>query len=193
MPLAVSEMLISMEDYRLVLEKRAADYAMIDPTWVGGISQTLKITDLAQACNLPVMMHDCTGPVTLLAGVHVGIAWANVAWQETVRRNMRVVYPELITHNPRIETGRVWAPDAPGFGVDPGDLCGLIALLSSESGSGICGQSIVVDGGLLHPLASPGFQLELRNSSSTLSSPVTNGSTTGRVSAVPVRLTSRCT
>lgn len=40
----------------------------------------------------------------------------------------------------------------------PDDLCGLIGLLLSESGSGICGQSIVVDGGLLHPLASPGFQ-----------------------------------
>lgn len=40
----------------------------------------------------------------------------------------------------------------------PSDLSGLIGLLLSESGSGICGQSIVVDGGLLHPLASPGFQ-----------------------------------
>jgi len=118
LPLAVSEMLISMEDYRLVLEKRAADYVMIDPTWVGGISQTLKITDLAQAYNLPVMMHDCTGPLTLLAGVHVGIARANVAWQETVRRNMRVVYPELVTRNPRIENGRIWAPDAAGIGVE---------------------------------------------------------------------------
>lgn len=78
----------------------------------------MKITDLAQAYNLPVMMHDCTGPLTLLAGVHVGIARANVAWQETVRRNMRVVYPELVTRNPRIENGRIWAPDAPGIGVE---------------------------------------------------------------------------
>jgi len=118
LPLAVSEMLISMEDYRLILEKRAADYVMIGPTWVGGISQTLKITDLAQAYNLPVMTYDCTRPLTLLAGVHVGIARANVAWQETVRRNMRVVYSELITRNPRFENGRIWPPDAPRIGVE---------------------------------------------------------------------------
>jgi len=118
LPLAVSEMLISMEDYRLTLEKRAADYIMIDPTWVGGISQTLKITDLAQAYNVPIMMHDCTGPLTLLAGVHVGMARANVAWQETVRRNLRETYPKLITHNPQVEQGRIFASDAPGIGTE---------------------------------------------------------------------------
>jgi len=115
-PLAVSEMMISAEDYRLVLEKRAADYIMIDPTWVGGISQTLKITDSAQNYNIPVMMHDCTGPLTLLAGVHVGVARANVAWQETVRSNLRVSYPQLVSDFPEVKDGRMLAPTAPGIG-----------------------------------------------------------------------------
>lgn len=118
LPLAVSEMMIGMEDYRLVLEKRAADYVMIDPTWVGGISQTLRITDLAQAYNLPVMMHDCTGPFTLLAGIHVGIARANVAWQETVRRNLRVTYPEIVTVPIKTAEGRCAAPSLPGIGTE---------------------------------------------------------------------------
>lgn len=116
LPLAVSEMLISTEDYRLVLQKQAADYIMIDPTWVGGISQTLKLTDLAQAYNVPVMMHDCTGPLTLLAGVHVGVARANVAWQETVRMLLRISYPELVTAVPAVVGGRIVAPAGPGLG-----------------------------------------------------------------------------
>jgi galactonate dehydratase len=116
LPLAVSEMLISAEDYRLVLQKQAADYVMIDPTWVGGISQTLKITDFAQSYNVPVMMHDCTGPLTLLAGVHVGVARANVAWQETVRMLLRISYPELVTHVPEVKAGRIAAPAGPGLG-----------------------------------------------------------------------------
>ena len=118
LPLAVSEMLIGIEDYRLVLEKRAADYIMIDPTWVGGISQTLRIADLAQCYNIPVMMHDCTGPLTLLAGVHVGVARANVAWQETVRSHLRIRYPELVTHIPPVRNGRILPPEAPGLGAD---------------------------------------------------------------------------
>lgn len=117
-PIAVSEMMIGAEDYRLVLEKRAADYIMIDPTWVGGISQTLKITDMAQAYNLPVMMHDCTGPLTLLAGIHVGIARGNVAWQETVRRNLRVTYPEMITDLIEVKNGRCLVPQKSGIGTE---------------------------------------------------------------------------
>lgn len=116
LPLAVSEMLISSEDYRLVLQKQAADYIMIDPTWVGGISQTLRITDFAQAYNVPVMMHDCTGPLTLLAGIHVGVARANVAWQETVRMLLRITYPELVTAVPAVAQGRIAAPEGPGLG-----------------------------------------------------------------------------
>lgn len=116
LPLAVSEMLTSPEDYRLVLEKRAADYVMIDPTWVGGISPTLRLTDQAQSYNLPVIMHDCTGPLTLLAGIHVGVARANVAWQETVRMLLRITYPELVTHVPAVTAGRIAAPTGPGLG-----------------------------------------------------------------------------
>jgi galactonate dehydratase len=118
LPLAVSEMLIGMEDYRLLLEKRAADYVMVDPTWVGGVSQTLKIADLAQAYNLPVMMHDCTGPLTMLAGIHVGVARANVAWQETVRRNLYDVYPRLVDASFAVTSGRMDAPEKPGLGAD---------------------------------------------------------------------------
>src|SRR5262245_44331817 len=47
-PIAVSEMLISPQDYQQVLEQRACDYVMIDPTWVGGIGQTRRIAELAQ-------------------------------------------------------------------------------------------------------------------------------------------------
>lgn len=118
LPLAVSEMMIGAEDYRLVLEKRAADYIMIDPTWVGGISQTLKITDMAQHYNVPVIMHDCTGPLTLLAGIHVGIARANVAWQETLRSHLRVRYPQIVTALPEIRDGRILPPQGAGLGTE---------------------------------------------------------------------------
>lgn len=37
----------------------------------------------------------------------------------------------------------------------PGDLLGIISLLLSQAGSGITGQGITVDGGLLHALADP--------------------------------------
>jgi len=42
--------------------------------------------------------------------------------------------------------------------LEPGDLLGPLCLLLSNAGSGISGACIPVDGGLMHPLASPSIQ-----------------------------------
>jgi len=115
-PVAVSEMLSTREEYRLVLERRAADYMMIDPTWVGGISETRRIAELAQAYNIPATMHDCTGPLTLFAGIHVATAVPNVVFQESVRAHIRTFYSSLIETNVVIEEGFAVPPEAPGLG-----------------------------------------------------------------------------
>lgn len=116
-PMAVSEMFSGPDDYAIALRERCADYVMIDPTWVGGISQTLRITHLAQFSNVPVVYHDCTGPFTLMAGVQSGIASSNVAWQETVRAHLRIVYPKLIEGTFEVVAGRIHAPTESGLGI----------------------------------------------------------------------------
>ncbi|WP_341837513.1 mandelate racemase/muconate lactonizing enzyme family protein [Chitinophaga pollutisoli] len=115
-PIAVSEMLTVRDDYRQILEKGGADYIMIDPTWVGGISETRRITEMAIPYNIPVTMHDCTGPLTLLAGVQVGIANHNVVFQESVRAHLRVAYKQLIDTDVVVEQGGIAAPTRPGIG-----------------------------------------------------------------------------
>ena len=116
-PIAVSEMLVSREEYRLILQRHAADYSMIDPTWVGGISETRRAAELAQAFNIPALMHDCTGPLTLFAGLHVSAACANVTYQETVRAHIRTLYPLLIDEPPTVKGGQIALPTRPGLGV----------------------------------------------------------------------------
>jgi len=117
MPISVSEMLLSRPDFARLLEARGADYVMIDPTWVGGISETARMANLAQAYNIPVTMHDCTGPLTLYAGVHVNGANAACCYQETVRAQIRTLYQELIDELPQIEDGYMALPTRPGIGV----------------------------------------------------------------------------
>ena len=117
MPISASEMLLSRPDYAEVLERRAADYLMVDPTWVGGISEGKRIADLAQAYNIPVSMHDCTGPLTLFAGLHLNAALPNCILQETVRAHIHTVYGELIDEVPRIMNGCLELPQRPGLGV----------------------------------------------------------------------------
>ncbi|HHZ89709.1 TPA: mandelate racemase/muconate lactonizing enzyme family protein, partial [Candidatus Poribacteria bacterium] len=117
MPISVSEMLLSRADYNSVLMNQAADYVMIDPTWVGGISETARIAHLAETYNVPVSMHDCTGPLTLFAGLHVGAAVANCCYQETVRAQIQTVYKDLIDVEVEIDGGFIGLPQGPGLGV----------------------------------------------------------------------------
>ena len=117
MPVSASEMLLSRADYNTVLIKQAADYVMIDPTWVGGISETTRIAQLAQTYNVPVSMHDCTGPLTLFAGLHVGAAVPNCCYQETVRAQIQTVYRELIDTEVKISGGYIDLPKGSGLGV----------------------------------------------------------------------------
>jgi len=115
-PVAVSEMLVTIDAYRRVLEAGAADMIMIDPTWVGGISGTRRIAELAQAYNVPTLMHDCTGPMTLLAGLHIAGSNTGVAHQETVRAHLATLYPHLIDTALRVESGHLELPVQPGIG-----------------------------------------------------------------------------
>ncbi|MEZ6091275.1 MAG: mandelate racemase/muconate lactonizing enzyme family protein [Pirellulaceae bacterium] len=116
LPIAASEMLLGRGNYLSVLQAGAADYVMIDPTWAGGISESRRIIDMAQTFNVPATMHDCTGPMTLFAGLHLSVASANVVLQETVRAHIRTFYDRLIDRQPVIERGFLLAPTDPGLG-----------------------------------------------------------------------------
>jgi len=115
-PVAVSEMFSSIEEFRLLAEKRGTDYVMIDPTWVGGISQTVRIARMAEAYNIPVLMHDCTGPLTLLAGLQVATSLSNVLYQETIRAHIRTFYKDLIDEPIIVQSGSIAPPLRPGLG-----------------------------------------------------------------------------
>jgi len=115
-PVAVSEMLMTAEQYHHALRLQAADYVMIDPTWVGGITATRRIADLAQLFNVPVLMHDCTGPLTFLSGVHVAASTTAVVFQETVRAHVATLYPMLIEENVHVTHGNAELPCGNGLG-----------------------------------------------------------------------------
>jgi galactonate dehydratase len=115
-PVIGSEMLVTRYQYRHLMERRAADIVMIDPTWVGGITESRKVITLAESFGLPVSMHDCTGPFTLMAGVHLALSAPNAIYQESVRAYIRTWYSELVPHSVEIVQGRILPPTAPGIG-----------------------------------------------------------------------------
>jgi galactonate dehydratase len=115
-PILASEYLATRYEFKPLLEKQAVDIVMIDPTWAGGITECKKICAIAEAYKRPVAMHDCTGPFTLYAGIHLAINATNAVYQETVRAYLRVNYPDLVTELPAIAQGHIQAPMKPGLG-----------------------------------------------------------------------------
>lgn len=118
MPISASEMFLSRADYLDALIQQAADYIMVDPTWVGGISESVRLAHIAQGFNIPSTMHDCTGPLTVFAGVHVNASVAGCCFQETVRAHINTFYKDLIDEGPIIKDGHVLLPEGPGLGVN---------------------------------------------------------------------------
>ncbi len=117
LPVSVSEMLLGRREILPILQAQAADYVMIDPTWSGGISESRRMVDLAQSFNVPVTIHDCTGPITLFAGLHLAAASTNVVFQESVRAHIRTFYNQLVDRLPDITNGTAALPGGAGLGV----------------------------------------------------------------------------
>jgi galactonate dehydratase len=115
-PIIASELLITRYQYRPLLERRAADIIMIDPTWAGGITESRKIVTLAESFGLPVALHDCTGPFTLLAGLHLALSAPNAIYQEHVRAYIRTWYTELVPESVTVVDGHILPTTGPGIG-----------------------------------------------------------------------------
>ena len=60
--------------------------------------------------------HDCTGPVVLIASVHLSLNAPNALIQETVRAFYTGWYKELVTDLPDISNGFVHPMTGPGLG-----------------------------------------------------------------------------
>jgi L-alanine-DL-glutamate epimerase-like enolase superfamily enzyme len=116
-PTCASETVATRWAFREMLERHAVSIVMLDVAWVGGLSEARKIATMAEAHHLPFAPHDCTGPVTLMASVHLCMHGPNALIQETVRAFNHGWYPRLVTTLPRIENGYVYAPEAAGLGM----------------------------------------------------------------------------
>jgi len=111
-----SETLGGLRPFRDLLAGDALDVVMLDLAWCGGFTEGRKIAALAQAYNRPLAPHDCTGPVTLMAGLHMALHAPTAIYQEVVRATLATWYQDILTDLPVIDGGMAQAPVAPGLG-----------------------------------------------------------------------------
>lgn len=115
-PICGSETLGGMVPFRDLLAADALDMVMLDLAWCGGFTEGRKIAALAEAYAKPLAPHDCTGPVTLMAGLHLALHAPTAIFQEVVRATLSSWYRDLVTELPVVRNGMVLAPQGNGLG-----------------------------------------------------------------------------
>ena len=115
-PVCASETLATRHAFRELLAKQAVDYVMLDLGWCGGLSEAKHIAGMAEAALRPIAPHDCTGPVVLIASLHLALNAPNAVFQEVVRAYYTGFYKELVTELPRIENGEAYPMTGAGLG-----------------------------------------------------------------------------
>jgi L-alanine-DL-glutamate epimerase-like enolase superfamily enzyme len=102
--------------YRHAFALGAIDVAHFDIGWIGGVTEGKKIAALAETFDRPIAPHDCTGPVQLVANLHLALSTPNTLILETVRAYTRGFYQALVTDLPEMEGGFAYPMGAPGLG-----------------------------------------------------------------------------
>ncbi len=113
---AASETLSTRWGFRDALEKNATSLAIFDIIWSGGLTEGKKIATLAETYEIPVAPHNCGGPLTMAASVHMSLNATNTLVQEMVRAFYFGWHQEVAENLPRFENGYLYAPDGPGLG-----------------------------------------------------------------------------
>ena len=83
--ICASETLSYKWGFKDYLQTGVAGVAMLDLSWCGGLTEARKIAAMADAWQLPVAPHDCTGPVVWAASTHLSLHAPNALIQESVR------------------------------------------------------------------------------------------------------------
>ncbi len=116
-PVVGSELLMTRWQYREWLEKHVSQILMTDPVWTGGIAETRRIAAMAEAYNIPIVLHNVAGPICHAAAMHLGAHIPNLFMVESVRAFYKTYFPIISNLQPVVVNGHLALPEGPGLGV----------------------------------------------------------------------------
>ena len=121
-PLCVGERLYSRYDFRQVFEKRAASVINPDAAHAGGISEMVRIGNMAEAYDIALAPHCPIGPIALAASLQVDAICQNAFIQEQstgIHYNTDADLNDYLVQESRftIDGGYLSIPDGPGLGI----------------------------------------------------------------------------
>jgi galactonate dehydratase len=129
-PIATGERLHTIEEFSMLLERRAVQYVRPDVCLVGGLTHAKKIAAIAEAHHVGVVPHNPLGPVSTAACLQLAACIPNFALQEyplteTVggrgSDGAESLRSGMVKQAAELEGGFLRIPTAPGIGVELAD------------------------------------------------------------------------
>lgn len=125
-PIALGERLYHRWDVKPFLENGLIDILQPDIAHAGGISETKRLANMAEAYDVAIAPHCPLGPIAFAACLHVGLSTPNFVIQEMslgMHYNTEAGDIDLNTYLKdqsifEIKDGHVAAPTKPGLGID---------------------------------------------------------------------------
>jgi len=122
-PIALGERLYSRWDFKRILQEGYVDILQPDPSHAGGITETRKIANMAEAYDVAIAFHCPLGPIALAANLQLDANCYNAFIQE---QSLGIHYNQgndLLDylHNPEVfaySDGHITIPHGPGLGIE---------------------------------------------------------------------------
>ena len=116
-PFAIGEEFSSKWAFAPFVDQGVLNYARLDVSNVGGLTEARKVAGWCEAHYIDVMPHNPLGPVTTAASIHFGIATPNFAQLEYQHRIAERYPKDLFPAMPDLAGDAFDLPTAPGLGV----------------------------------------------------------------------------
>jgi len=120
-PIATGERLTTIQEFAMLLGRKAVHYIRPDVCLCGGLSHSKKIAGLAEAHNAQVVPHNPLSPVSTAACIQLAACIPNFALQEFPSEERKPYLSEILKSNVKLEKGFLIIPEAPGIGIELAD------------------------------------------------------------------------
>lgn len=120
-PFAIGEEFASKWQFLPYLERGITQFARIDVSNVGGLTESMKVAAMAEAHYIDLMPHNPLGPICTAATVHLAAAAANFSWIEvriSPTETLNFQDPDWFPLQIQQDEYRLLVPDAPGLGIE---------------------------------------------------------------------------
>jgi galactonate dehydratase len=116
-PIATGERLVTRNEFREHLEKRACAIIQPNVCYCGGVSELRRIAAMAEASLVSVAPHNPNGPIGTMVSIHLALALPNFLILEQVRGDVPW-RTEIVDEPVRTSGGYVDPPTRPGIGLE---------------------------------------------------------------------------